>query len=107
MTLLRPEPLQNVQARGAPKFARAQGEPYYVRHPATAMNSATPAERGKTSAFSWNFLVNCEIGHDCTPNEVFPIGNIGSPGATTGLVRSHKTTDMEDGMDSEDVRFVD
>lgn len=71
------------------------------------MNSAAPAERGEASAFSWSFLVNREIGHDCTPNEVFLIGNIGSSGATTGLARSHKTTDMEDGKDSEDARFVD
>ena len=39
--------------------------------------------------------------------EVFLIGKIGSSGATTEFARYHKTTDLEDGKDSEDVRFVD
>jgi hypothetical protein len=40
-------------------------------------------------------------------HEVFLIGKLDSSGATTELARYHKTTDLEDGMDSEDVRFVD
>ena len=40
-------------------------------------------------------------------HEVFLIGKLDSSGATTELSRYHKTTDLEDGMDSEDVRFVD
>jgi hypothetical protein len=40
-------------------------------------------------------------------HEVFLIGKLDSSGATTELARYHKTTDLADGMDSEDVRFVD
>ena len=40
-------------------------------------------------------------------HEVFLIGKIGSSGATMELARYHLTTDLEDGKDSEDVRFVD
>jgi hypothetical protein len=40
-------------------------------------------------------------------HEMFLIGKIDSSGATTELGRYHKTTDLEDGKDSEDVRFVD
>ncbi len=40
-------------------------------------------------------------------HEVFLIGKVDSSGATTELARYHKTTDLEDGKDSEDVRFVD
>jgi hypothetical protein len=40
-------------------------------------------------------------------HEVFLIGKLDSSGATTELARYHKTTDLEDGKDSEDVRFVD
>jgi hypothetical protein len=40
-------------------------------------------------------------------HEVFLIGKLDSSGATTQLARYHKTTDLEDGKDSEDLRFVD
>jgi hypothetical protein len=40
-------------------------------------------------------------------HEVFLIGKIATSEATTELARYHKTTDLEDGKDSEDVRFVD
>jgi hypothetical protein len=40
-------------------------------------------------------------------HEVFLIGKLDSSGATTELARYHKTTDLEDGTDSADVRFVD
>ncbi|HKM89713.1 MAG TPA: hypothetical protein VJX29_03785 [Candidatus Acidoferrales bacterium] len=40
-------------------------------------------------------------------HEVFLIGKLDSSGATTELARYHKTTDLEDGKDSENVRFVD
>ena len=40
-------------------------------------------------------------------HEVFLIGKLDSSGATTELARYHKTTDLEDGTDSEDMRFVD
>jgi hypothetical protein len=40
-------------------------------------------------------------------HEVFLIGKLDSSGATTQLARYHKTTDLEDGTDSEDLRFVD
>lgn len=40
-------------------------------------------------------------------HEVFLIGKISDSGATTELARYHKTTDLEDGKDSEDFRFVD
>jgi hypothetical protein len=40
-------------------------------------------------------------------HEVFLIGKLGSSGATTELARYHKTTDLEDGKDSANVRFVD
>lgn len=40
-------------------------------------------------------------------HEVFLIGKLDSSGATTELARYHKTTDLEDGKDSEHVRFVD
>jgi hypothetical protein len=39
--------------------------------------------------------------------EVFLIGRMGSSAAITELARYHKTTDLEDGKDSENVRFVD
>jgi hypothetical protein len=39
--------------------------------------------------------------------EVFLVGNLNGSGATTELARYHKTTDLEDGKDSEDMRFVD
>jgi hypothetical protein len=40
-------------------------------------------------------------------HEVFLVGKLDSSGATTELARYHKTTDLEDGKDSEDIRFVD
>jgi len=40
-------------------------------------------------------------------HEVFLISKLGTSGATTELARYHKTTDLEDGKDSENVRFVD
>ena len=40
-------------------------------------------------------------------HEVFLIGKSASSGATTELARYHLTTDLEDGKDSEDVRFAD
>jgi hypothetical protein len=40
-------------------------------------------------------------------HEVFLIGKLGSSEAAMGLARYHETTDLEDGKDSEDVRFVD
>ena len=40
-------------------------------------------------------------------HEVFLIGKLDSSGAATELARYHKTTDLEDGKDSEDMRFVD
>ncbi len=40
-------------------------------------------------------------------HEVFLIGKIDGSGATAELARYHKTTDLEDGKDSENVRFVD
>jgi len=39
--------------------------------------------------------------------EVFLVGKISDSGATAELARYHKTTDLEDGKDSEDFRFVD
>jgi hypothetical protein len=40
-------------------------------------------------------------------HEVFLIGKLDSSGATTELARYHKTTDLEEGTDSENMRFVD
>jgi len=40
-------------------------------------------------------------------HELFLIGKLDTSGATTELARYHKTTDLEEGTDSEDVRFVD
>jgi hypothetical protein len=40
-------------------------------------------------------------------HELFLIGRLDGSGATTELARYHKTTDLEDGKDSEDVRLVD
>jgi hypothetical protein len=48
------------------------------------------------------FLVAKGVRH-----EVFLIGKIAGTEATVELARYHKTTDLEDGKDSEDVRFVD
>jgi hypothetical protein len=40
-------------------------------------------------------------------HQVFLIGRLYASGATAELARYHKTTDLEDGTDSEDVRLVD
>jgi len=40
-------------------------------------------------------------------HDVFLIARIAESAATTEFARYHKTTDLEDGKDSEDVRFVD
>lgn len=40
-------------------------------------------------------------------HDVFLIAKIGESSAKSEFVRYHETTDLEDGMDSEDVRFVD
>jgi hypothetical protein len=40
-------------------------------------------------------------------HEVFLVGKLDSSGATAELARYHKTTDLEDGKDSENMRFVD
>jgi hypothetical protein len=40
-------------------------------------------------------------------HEVFLVGKLESSGAVTELARYHKTTDLEDGKDSEGMRFVD
>lgn len=47
-------------------------------------------------------LVTKSAGHD-----VFLIAKVAESGATTEFARYHKTTDLEDGEDSEGVRFVD
>jgi len=47
-------------------------------------------------------LVTKSAGH-----EVFLIAKIIESAATAEFIRYHKTTDLEDGKDSEDVRFVD
>ena len=40
-------------------------------------------------------------------HEVFLIGRVDASGAAAELARYHKTSDLEDGKDSQDVRFVD
>jgi hypothetical protein len=40
-------------------------------------------------------------------HEIFLIAMMASSGATTEFARYHKTTDIEDGKDAQDVRFVD
>ena len=42
-----------------------------------------------------------------TRHELFPIGRVNGSAATTELARYHKTTDLQGGTDSEDVRLVD
>jgi hypothetical protein len=40
-------------------------------------------------------------------HQIFLVATMASSGATTELARYHKTTDIEDGKDAQDVRFVD
>jgi hypothetical protein len=40
-------------------------------------------------------------------HEIFLVAKMASSGATMELARYHKTTDIEDGTDAQDVRFVD